>query len=253
MSPGLETAAQKVSDAQLTGLDESHLCPVGDGHYLCPMAATAFAELQHEAAKAGFLLSIASSYRSFARQLIIWNGKLRGQRPVHDDRGNALDLSRLTDAGRIAAVLRFSALPGSSRHHWGTEVDVFDANALAEGESVQLLPSEVCAGGPFDALHCWLDERMARNASCGFFRPYAVDRGGVAPERWHLSFAPLSCHLERRISPELLRWAWESGDIAGRHILEQALPELLERYVSVPPGWAPASAESLAGPATDGG
>ncbi len=26
----------------------------------------------------------------------------------------------------------------------------------------------------------------------GFYRPYAVDRGGVHPEPWHLSYAPLA-------------------------------------------------------------
>ncbi|MEQ8516531.1 MAG: M15 family metallopeptidase, partial [Chromatocurvus sp.] len=183
------TQAPWISDAQLTGIDAGHLCAVGDAHGLHPLAAEAFTALQREAAAAGFDLAIASGYRSFARQALIWNGKLSGERPVHDDLGAAVAMSTMTDADRVAAVLRFSALPGASRHHWGTDLDVFDAAALPAGESVQLVPSEVCAGGRFDALHCWLDARMARNASHGFFRPYAVDRGGVVSERWHLSFA----------------------------------------------------------------
>ena len=49
------------------------------------------------------------------------------------------------------------------------------------GEAAQL---EVARGGVFDSLHSWLDARMAAGESHGFYRPYARDRGGVAPERW---------------------------------------------------------------------
>lgn len=236
LQEGLDVA-RKISDAQLTGKDDSHVSVVEVGHLLHPLAAHAFAALQAEAAVAGFELAVASSYRSFDRQALIWNGKLRGERPVHDDQGQALDLTALTEEGRIAAVLRFSALPGASRHHWGSDLDVFDAAALPAGGSVRLVPSEVCAGGCFDALHCWLDERMARGESNGFFRPYAHDRGGVAPERWHLSFAPLSRHLESRLVPDLLHRAWDGVEIAGRDVVERNLSELLARYVSVPPDW----------------
>lgn len=235
--------AAGISDRQLAGLDDCHLRVLADGHRLHPLAAEAFAELQRDAAADGFDLAIASSYRSFASQARIWNGKLRGERPVHDDHGLPVAMSTLADIDRVAAVLRFSALPGASRHHWGTDLDVFDAAALPAGESVRLVPAEVCAGGPFDAMHCWLDQRMARGASHGFFRPYAVDRGGVAVERWHLSFAPLSRHLESRITPELLRQAWQGAEIDCRAVVERDLQGLLARYVAVPPGWA--GSESL--------
>lgn len=239
MSAGVTgAAAQTISDAQLTGLDASHLREVADGHWLHPLAAEAFAALQRDAAGEGFDLAVASSYRSFSRQARIWNGKFNGERPVHDDLGRPVDVLTLTAPDRVAAVLRFSALPGASRHHWGTDLDVFDAAAVPAGRGVHLVPSEVCAGGPFDPLHCWLDERMARDASHGFFRPYGLDRGGVAPERWHLSFATLSRDLERRMSPQLLRRAWEGKDIACRELLDRDLPRLMARYVAVPPDWA---------------
>lgn len=234
-------AAQDITDEQLAGLDSSHLVPVATGQWLHPLAAAAFAQLQRDAAAAGFDLAIASSYRTLARQVQIWNGKLRGERPVHDDQGTPLDLAQMPDKEKLAAVLRFSALPGTSRHHWGTDLDVFDAAALPAHQSARLVPSEVCPGGLFDPLHRWLDQRMATHASYGFFRPYARDRGGVAPERWHLSYAPLARHLEIRITPVLLHRAWAGVDIACRDLVETDLPGLLSRYVSVPADWAGAS------------
>ena len=75
-------------------------------------------------------------------------------------------------------------LPGGSRHHWGTDVDVIDAAALPPDYRVQLVPEEYAPGGVFERLTPWLDANMAR---FGFYRPYATGHGGarrraVAPE-----------------------------------------------------------------------
>lgn len=231
MDSDLATDATAPTDRQLVGLDEGHLVAVEGGGYLHAAAAEAFQRLREEAREAGFELALASAYRSFDRQLAIWNGKLDGRRPVHDDRGEPVDLLQLSPLERIHAVLRFSALPGTSRHHWGTDLDVYDAAALAVDAAPALTPAEVAPGGIFDPLHCWLDERIDRAGSHGFMRPYARDRGGVAPERWHLSFAPLARQLEARLTPALVRAAWrEVPRIAGRAQLEEALPALLTRY-----------------------
>ena len=224
--------------AQITGLDESLLVPVAGGHRLLPAAAEAFVRLQAEARAAGFDLAIASSYRSFERQLAIFNSKASGQRPVHDDVGRSLDMATLSPEGQLSAILRFSALPGTSRHHWGTDLDVYDAAALPAGYQLQLSPEEVAPGGMFDPLHTWLDERMAENTSQGFYRPYAVDRGGVAVERWHLSYAPVSRHCQARLSADLLRECWGDKLELGE-IVEQRLDEILARYVKVPADWCP--------------
>ena len=228
---------------QLTGVDESHLVSAGANHHLHPGAAEAFARLQSDAAETGFELAIASSFRSFARQLSIWNAKAAGERAVHDDAGRPVDMSPLSEVQKVHAILRFSALPGTSRHHWGTEVDVYDAAALRKGQRVQLVPEEVAPGAVFDALHCWLDQRMAAGKSHGFYRPYAVDRGGVAPERWHLSYAPLSLGCSRQFSATLLRGCWDCeippGGLLLRDAVEGALQEILRRYVAVPDDWCP--------------
>jgi len=228
---------------QLTGLAETHLVEMPGGHRLQAEAAAALGRLQEDACRAGFQLAIASSFRSFERQLLIWNAKARGERPVHDDRGREVDLAGLTPGEQLRAILRYTAVPGASRHHWGTDLDVYDAAALGEGERVELTPGEVAPGGVFDPLHRWLDERMAAGESHGFYRPYARDRGGVAPERWHLSYAPLSVACGRRFGAALLRRSWALGIPAGGLMLqaeiEQSLPEILRRYVCVEETWCP--------------
>lgn len=226
--------APGTDEALLTGCAAGRLLvPCGDQR-LRQEAAAAFARLAADAAGAGFDLRVASGYRSFDRQLAIFNGKARGERPVFDDAGRPLALAGLSMEERLAAILRFSALPGASRHHWGTDIDVYDAAAVEGDYRVALSAAEVAPGGVFDPLHRWLDERLGSGAGHGFYRPYDRDRGGVAPERWHLSYLPLARHLAPRITPALLRRCWSqprAADLCWREALCARLPALLRRYV----------------------
>ncbi len=224
--------------AQLMGRERDHLVPCQGGHYLHPAAAQALELLQDKAHRAGFELALASSFRSYERQLAIFNGKASGERPVHDDLGQPVAMGQLDAADQLAAILRFSALPGTSRHHWGTDIDVFDAAAVRESYRVQLAPVEVAPGGVFDEFHCWLDAQMAAGQSEGFFRPYTVDRGGVAPERWHLSYAPVSAQCAGPGADELLP-LWRETGLLLLDEVEAHLPQLLARYVMVPGEWCP--------------
>lgn len=229
-----------LSPEQLTGQDETHLVGLPCGNLLAPPAAQAIAALQADARRAGFDLVIASGFRSFARQLAIFNGKASGRRPVHDDAGVQVDLARLPAAEQLRAILRYSALPGASRHHWGTDVDIFDAAAVGGDYQLQLSVAEVAPGGVFDPLHSWLDERIAAGESHGFHRPYARDRGGVAPERWHLSYAPLSRQCSAQLSTALLRRCWAGSGLLLQAEIEAGLPAIFERYIAVPDDWCPA-------------
>ena len=83
---------------------------------------------------------------------------------------------------------------------------------------------------------------MAAGESYGFFRPYARDRGGVAPERWHLSYAPLALDCNGRIGAAQLLACWDRHLPDGlllRPAIEAELEELLARYVAVAEGWCP--------------
>ncbi|MEY4377309.1 MAG: hypothetical protein RJB26_1859 [Pseudomonadota bacterium] len=215
--------------AALTGRDESALVTLEGGAQRCHVAALQpWQALVAAAARDGIELAAVSAYRSFAAQEAIWNAKWRGERAVLDRSGCSVDMSALDDRQRVAAILAWSALPGASRHHWGTEFDVIDRAALPAGYRVQLVPAEYAAGGPFERLGAWLDENLAK---LGFHRPYRRDRGGVAPEPWHLSCTAVSAQASRRFRLEHLREAIASSAMEGRETVLEELPALYERYV----------------------
>ena len=233
----------ELNPGQLTGREETHLVSLADGHRLRAAAAVAFSDLQADARAAGFDLAIASSFRSYQRQLTIWNGKAGGTRIVYDDAGRPIPMAELTRVEQLHAILRYSAIPGTSRHHWGTDLDVYDAAAVRGGYQVQLSPREVAAGGVFDPLHRWLDQRMAAGESRGFYRPYSGDTGGVAPERWHLSYAPLATVCAQQLTAGLLIECWDCTEDGETLLLaneiRSTLPRLMTQYVTVQPNWCP--------------
>ena len=216
---------------QLLGLDESHLILVGRGpHRLTAATAAAFNDMQVASAYEGFNLQAASSWRGFERQLAIWNGKWRGERPLLDADNQPLDALQLDDMERLHAILRWSALPGTSRHHWGTDLDIYDPDCLPVGTRLALEPWEYEAGGWFADLGEWLGDHMA---DFGFFLPYAkpLDAAqGVAYEPWHISFAPESG--EQRLDPAALALCLQQADIEGKACILAHLDEILARYVT---------------------
>jgi LAS superfamily LD-carboxypeptidase LdcB len=188
-----------------------------------------FLDMKADAARAGIDIAIVSSFRDFAAQQRIWDLKYRGERPLYDADGNLREHATLSEEELVEAILCWSAVPGGSRHHWGTELDVVDAAAMTEGYRVRLVPEEARPGGVFHALHCWLDANMTRY---GYFRPYATFRGGVLPEAWHLSYAPVSLPALHALTPEVLAEAIESSDMLGKDTVVRRLRQIYGRYVA---------------------
>ena len=214
---------------QLTGRTREHVVALPEfGCSLHPRAAAAFLSLRHAAATAGHDLAPVSAFRDFNQQLVIWNAKFRGERALLDRDGSPLDVRLLSGEQIVRAILHWSALPGASRHHWGTEVDVFDRAALAGAMRPQLLPSEYAPGGAFAALSAWL---QAHADHYGFYLPYDSDRGGVQVEPWHLSFAPLANALLVQLTPEVIARALATAPLQGQEIVLRLLPEIHRRYV----------------------
>lgn len=227
----------------LTGRGREHLCDADTAAQLgVPVhrdVVEPFLRLRADAAAAGFDLQILSGFRDFQQQRSIWNRKVRGERAVLDSAARPLDITVMDPEELAFAILRWSALPGASRHHWGTDLDVFDARTVPPGYEIELIPAEVDPGGMFGPLHDWLDERMAAGESHGFFRPYDVDRGGVAPERWHLSHGPVAAGFEAVLTLDVLREAVETGELELTPTILAHLPAIHERFVVNTSRWQP--------------
>jgi LAS superfamily LD-carboxypeptidase LdcB len=215
---------------ELTGRSRNHLAEVGGPPCVLHKGVVpAFLAMRAAAAADGLDLVAFSSFRDFDRQLAIWNGKFRGERPMQDRSGKPLDPLTLSSAERVTAILWWSALPGASRHHWGTDIDVLDARAMPPGYRLQVVPQEYLAGGPFHRLTTWLNAHMH---AFGFFRPYATDRGGVTPEPWHLSYAPVASQAQTALSEEKLRGVLGAAAIEGKAEVLAALAANYASYVA---------------------
>ena len=177
-------------------------------------------QLRAAASRAGFDLAAVSAFRDFGRQLNIWNAKY--DMPAAD--GAALGPDQ-----RIDQILQWSALPGASRHHWGTDLDLIDRAQLTPGYRVQLVSEEYSTGGPFGAAALWLEANAAR---FGFFRPYRGIRSGVQAEPWHFSFAPVAEGARRNFSVPLLKAALGEAGLSGKQAVLARLEQIVARYVN---------------------
>ncbi|MGX5173371.1 M15 family metallopeptidase [Aliikangiella sp. IMCC44653] len=173
---------------QSIGLEQSHLVDfkLSDKAVVQvnPNIVTDLQKLINAAQKDGIEIAVISSFRSFEQQLKIWNEKWLGHRAVVSRHGRTLHMDALSSIEKYKAISLWSALPGLSRHHWGTDLDIFDLNAIKNGHKVELTPAEFAPNGPCAKLETWLQANLTQFQ---FFRPYAEYNGGVAQEPWHIS------------------------------------------------------------------
>jgi D-alanyl-D-alanine carboxypeptidase len=116
---------------------------------------------------------VQSSTRNFIAQKTIWENKWKNL-------GIALKKEKKQDdpMAKGLAILTYSSMPGTSRHHWGTD---FDLNVLQNSYFEK---------GPGKILYEWLKDHAA---DYGFCQPYGEGRDkGYAEEKWHWSYFPLS-------------------------------------------------------------
>jgi LAS superfamily LD-carboxypeptidase LdcB len=218
-----------MNELELTGRARTHIVEMQQPHCMLHYeAVVSFLAMRDAAASDGIDLVARSSFRDFDTQVLIWNRKWQGERPIFDRLGRELDRAKLADPDVVDAILCWSAVPGGSRHHWGSDVDVIDTAAVPSGYSVQLVPEEYASDGIFAKLSAWLEANMK---SFGFFRPYRTDRGGVSPEPWHLSYAPVSLPALEELSLSMLRQVIEGSSLAGKPYVLARLPEIYTRFL----------------------
>ncbi len=153
-------------------------CDEEHAHFLRNDAAKAWIILHEAAKKDGLDLKVISSTRNFERQKQIWENKWSGRTLTN---GRNLAEGYLSAEEKARLILRFSAMPGTSRHHWGSDLDINSVEeSYFEEERGRLEYAWLCRyAGDF-----------------GFFQPYS-EKGiarpnGYEEEKWHWSFAPLS-------------------------------------------------------------
>jgi zinc D-Ala-D-Ala carboxypeptidase len=125
----------------------------------------AFLKMAKAAEKDSIKLIILSATRNFDYQKNIWETKWK-------------NLKDATAEARAKKILEYSAMPGASRHHWGTDIDL---NNLSN-------PFFEKNGGK--KIYDWLQKNAA---TYGFCQPYTAGRPtGYKEEKWHWTYMPLS-------------------------------------------------------------
>ena len=218
---------QKITDI-VSGKTQLHLASLDNKCLIHTEIMEPFNLLKAAAGKQGFDLRIASGFRSYERQLLIWNEKALGKREVLDYHGQSMDFHSLSEAQKVFAILRWSALPGCSRHHWGTDIDVWDASAVPEKYQPQLITAEYDVGGPFYELSKWL---KINSINFNFNTPYSVDNGGVAIEPWHLSYTPIAEKLENELNISYVEKIIDSNKLLFSSIVSSNLEEIFIKFI----------------------
>ncbi|MBD1556019.1 M15 family metallopeptidase [Vibrio sp. S9_S30] len=219
-----------MTPAQLTGQTQSHLLEyfIGTQKVLAhPDAGKALTALHQAAKNKGFELAVASGFRSYERQKSIWNAKYSGQRAILDNHSNPIDVTKLSDEDKVIAILRWSALPGASRHHWGTDFDVYAKNGLPKNTPLLLEPWEYQTGHQQDFAE-WVQEAMQ---NLGFFLPYDEDLGGVAIEPWHISYRSVASKNLASLTTDIIREALHLSPVEGQTVVLPLLDALYNRFI----------------------
>lgn len=181
--------------------------------YLRTDVLRAFLAMRDSALKDGITLTIISAARNFDRQKQIWEAKWNGERMVE---GKNLARDVADPQKRALLILLYSSMPGTSRHHWGTDIDI---NNLEDAYFLS---------GRGKKEYEWLQ----KNAShFGFCQPYTAKGTqrphGYEEEKWHWTWLPASTICLENYS-ELVK----PEDIQGFKGAETAIPlDVINKYV----------------------
>jgi len=165
-----------ISNQELIGKGNPEL--FGEGYKLRKEAYFAFKKMQAKALKSNIKIGAVSSYRSFAHQKRIWERKFKSNQA-----------KGLLATENIKKIIEYSTIPGTSRHHWGTDIDIYQTNV--KQPKGLLLENNFHNNGAFCKLKEWMD-LYAKDF--GFYLVYTdlPKRKGFKYEPWHYTYKPLS-------------------------------------------------------------
>ena len=132
----------------------------------------AFHGLQQAASDEDIELIILSGTRTFSHQKSIWERKWERPRYM-----GWSDLEKTLD------ILTYSSMPGTSRHHWGTDIDLnsFENDYFESGEGLIV----------YEFLNRCAKEFGFQQVYTSKETPNST-RSGYEEEKWHWSFTPIS-------------------------------------------------------------
>jgi LAS superfamily LD-carboxypeptidase LdcB len=177
--------------------------------YLRKETLDAFLKMHDAAAKDKIDLKIASATRNFNYQKDFWNKIWTGASLLNKEN---LAKSILDNQKRFKKILEYVAVPGTSRHHFGTDIDLNGGNA-------SYFNSEV---GKKE--YAWL----VKNAFLfGFCQPYNLkgeDRTtGYNEEKWHWSYFPLAKNFTQEyknlVKDEDIKGFLGDENVAGKDLI----------------------------------
>ena len=138
--------------------------------YLQKEVIVAFQQMKLSAASEGVSLRIISGTRNFWEQKAIWERKWNANLQRHG-----------VSANNAREILKYSSMPSSSRHHWGTDIDINN-----------LSPTYFTTGKGLKEV-LWLRKNANKFGFIEVYSPRASGRlTGYEPEAWHWSYSPLS-------------------------------------------------------------
>ena len=174
-----------------------------------------FKQMQNDAKKEGVEIEIVSGYRSYEKQKDIWNNKY-----------NKNFENGILGIKNINRIIEYSTLPGTSRHHWGTDIDIIDKRFIPKGDL--LIEKNYAENGIYSQLFYWMKKNSKKY---GFYLVYddSPKRKGFKFEPWHYSYKPLSAiFLRRFIEGNLLFKITQDSSLLGRQFIHDSF---LESYL----------------------
>lgn len=158
--------------------------------YLQTETINAFEKMARAAKKENISLYILSATRNFYAQKSIWEAKYNGTRLAE---GKKLNKEFPNKTRRSLFILRYSSMPGTSRHHWGSDLDI----SFRKGNQKGMLTNEIYEKGEGKKVYQWMQKNARR---FGFCQPYQGNPSqrnknyklGYQEEKWHWSYMPIS-------------------------------------------------------------
>jgi len=126
----------------------------------------------------------------------------------------------------INEIIRFSTIPGTSRHHWGTDIDIIDGNYPDENNV--LMSEKYEKGGVFYDLKKWL---LNNSEDYGFYLTYNNDpkRKGFEYEPWHYSYKPSSKKYLKLLLNSDLEKLFKNKNLNGHQYFDK---NFIDKYIS---------------------